>query len=134
MCSSDLIGNVNMTFCGVAANHNGNENLDYVYSGSQLVTPMSGTLAAEVGDAKSFSVYPNPANDVFYISTGFQDSDPTIVRIFDLSGKQIEELNVTGNQDYPVNVSKYQKGIYYLSAVNGDQSYTQKIKIGRAHV
>lgn len=123
------IGDVHMYFCGVAANSNGNENLDYVYDGTQLVTPMSGTSTSEINGEKMFSVYPNPASDVVNISTGFTGENPTMIKLYDHTGKQITELAAANKGETNLNISNYSKGIYFLCAENGDQKLSKKIVI-----
>lgn len=126
---STNIGNVTMYYCGVAANSNGNENLDYVYNASQLITPMTGASTAELGEQQLLSVYPNPATDVLNITSDLSVSNPVMYKVFDLSGKQIQELTVSGRREYQLNISSYAKGIYYLSAENGDHNFSKKIAI-----
>lgn len=126
---STNIGNVTMYYCGVAANNNGNENLDYVYNGSQLITPMTGASTSELVEQQLFSVYPNPATDVLNIASEHTGSSPLMYKVFDLSGKQVQELTLTGKSEYQLNVSSYAKGIYYLSAENGKQKSSRKIVI-----
>ena len=122
-------GNVTMYYCGVAANNNGNENLDYVYNGSQLITPMTGASTSEPAEQQLFSVYPNPATDVLNIASEHTGSSPMIYKLCDLSGKQVQELTLTGKSEYQLNVSSYAKGIYSLSAENGNQKSSRKIVI-----
>ena len=123
------IGNITMYFCGVAANNNGNENNDYVYNSSQLITPMTGTGISEFAEGQSLSVYPNPASANVTVKTAFSDSDPVSLKLYDHRGNLVHLLNLTGNNEGAIDVSAYAKGIYFLTAESGDKKFSRKLLI-----
>ncbi|MPM07120.1 hypothetical protein SDC9_53426 [bioreactor metagenome] len=59
------------------------------------------------------SVYPNPADDYFLISTGY----PAYITIFDLNGRQV--LFTEMNEMKPVSLKSIAPGTYYVQVVSG---------------
>lgn len=63
----------------------------------------------------SFSVYPNPSEGIFTIK--FNELPSNSIRITDMNGRIIEELNVTSLKSR-IDLSTYSKGIYFLTERN----------------
>lgn len=72
-----------------------------------------------------FSVYPNPANDVLQLSS---DSEMKSVKLYDLTGKVVEQIDLNGALSQEINISNLKNGIYFLEAstVTGE-TFTSKI-------
>lgn len=68
-------------------------------------------------------VYPNPVTDYVEIS-GIKESD--LIQIIDLNGKQIIKQIVDENSE-KIDVSKLERGIYFIQVSNNNENYTQKI-------
>jgi PKD repeat protein len=68
-----------------------------------------------------FSVYPNPANDMFTIVT---DQNPSLVEIFDITGTLIFNSVRPGKT---VNISNLPKGIYLIRISANDMTATLKL-------
>ncbi len=84
---------------------------------------VSSSLIAESGQSEAvenintFSMYPNPANDIVTLK-GI--SDGSSISIYSLTGQKIKEVVSTGtNQD--VNVSKLSRGIYMVRIVASNE-------------
>lgn len=88
------IGNVTFYFAGVAANGDGHEDIgDYVYTGSQVITPAATTAIEESSSADEvLSVYPNPVLDVLNLSYQLQESGLVQVDLFDQRGRLVQRL------------------------------------------
>jgi hypothetical protein len=61
------IGNVTFYFAGVAANDDGENNNDHVYTGTQVVTPAIGTGIDEATATVRFTCFPNPVGSVLRV-------------------------------------------------------------------
>jgi len=75
---------------------------------------------------KEFDLYPNPCNS--YINISFPDTDNEIrhVQMFDISGKLIYEEN-TNQNSLQINMSSYNRGIYFIRVVSSKSEYKHKI-------
>ena len=74
---------------------------------------------------KSLSVFPNPTSDLITLSFP-NDIGDGILKIADLSGKIVKEMNFTGS-NIDVNISEFPKGMYLLSATSKSCIYRSKI-------
>jgi hypothetical protein len=94
------VGNVTFYFAGVAANGDGHDNIgDYVYTGSQVVSP-STTNSIQEADAKAghVSVYPDPVADVMNIGYELEREALVQVDLYDQSGRLVQHLLNTHRQ------------------------------------
>ena len=78
---------------------------------------------------ESFSIFPNPAKDVLNVTFETNESSDVTITITDVLGKTI--LNQTnsyseGQQTEPLDVSRLNKGYYFISIRNGDHVRTMK--------
>jgi len=64
----------------------------------------------------TIKLYPNPASSVLNIKAG--NTPVSHYAIYDITGKRIEEQNITGATDISINVENLTAGIYFI-AVNG---------------
>lgn len=105
-------GNVTVYFTGVAANGDGNEAGDYVYSGSQVLSPIT-TGVESLSLSNSLTVYPNPIKDNFNLSFELQKPENISAEILDCSGKQVLSVvrNEMINDKYSTQISLKDKGI-----------------------
>ena len=81
----------------------------------------------ENNEELSFSVYPNPASSKLIIE--FKEKLPEQVRIADLHGRNVLELNVVQSK-IEVDVSKMKRGTYFLNVSTGNSVHTKKVIIG----
>ncbi|PLW92907.1 MAG: hypothetical protein C0592_08380 [Marinilabiliales bacterium] len=65
------------------------------------------------GEELNARLYPNPANDVVYIE--FDSEKEAIVRIFDLSGRQLSETEFPAQQRMAVDISYLNAGSYIVT-------------------
>lgn len=79
---------------------------------------------SSVNDASlsGFSVYPNPVADVLRVDA----ENGSVINLLDMSGRTLETAVVKGaNVEFVV--SKYNKGVYFVQFVNGNQSLVEKV-------
>ena len=89
------------------------------YSDSAKQTTTSILLPANENADKSVKVYPNPAQDVFYIQSLNPRLDIKAVQIIDIAGKQITGWALNNNQ---INIANLPKGIYLISITVSDNN------------
>lgn len=91
------------------------------------VTAIEGTsLGINEENAEKFSVYPNPASDVLYISSTV--SEPYTVTIFDSVGKQLFTQHVQ-NRQATVDVSSLSSGLFFVEIRTKTAKTVQKVVI-----
>ena len=71
-------------------------------------------------------IYPNPATDLLWVKHSFDGKESLLVRVTDLQGRQVGDLRFGKNEipagQFPVNVSRYPAGSYFLNFVVGGKS------------
>jgi len=72
-----------------------------------------------------FSIYPNPASDLIYVKTGDMDVD---ISIYNMCGAIVKEETKLSN-DFSVDISGLQKGIYIVRLNFENSLHYQNIKI-----
>jgi uncharacterized delta-60 repeat protein len=71
------------------------------------------------------NVYPNPATNVIHIeSENFQRQ--VTIRIYDLQGRIIADHSNSNGYVFRVDVSRFNKGIYFIEVVSGEMTGKQK--------
>ncbi len=71
-----------------------------------------------------FTVYPNPANDILYI-TSKEDEDVEIM-IYDVKGQMVQQVSLPAGSD-KIDISKLVKGLYLINIQVDDEVFTKKI-------
>lgn len=127
------VGNVTFYFSGVAANNNGNENNDYVYNSSKLVTPASSTGLNETkayaktlkafvnGDGKIVLEY--ASNEVAHPRADIYDMEGRLVLSRSLESQRAGDVSILLDRPLGLNA-----GIYMIALLSGEDVYTTKIK------
>ena len=71
-------------------------------------------------------ISPNPAADVLTIKHAFTGNEAVLVRVFDLTGRQIDAVSYGKNQiptgQFSLNVSQYPQGAYFINFVQDGKS------------
>jgi len=99
----------------------------FLKSGSIIPIP-----AQKPAERNSLTVYPNPAKDYFIVRYELDNSyAEAIVRITDLTGRNIKEFNVTATHDYLIIPTEgINSGMYVVKLIlNGNEAGTQKVNI-----
>ena len=81
---------------------------------------------------EDFTIYPNPANKMFYAQINSNDATIAVMNITDVSGKQVMQQTLKlqgGTQNISVDVASLTPGLYFVSVVNNGKSSTQKLVI-----
>ena len=88
------------------------------------------TAISQVDEDVTYSVYPNPAKNVIFVS-GKEGKSIDKIKIFDLTGKVVKEKSFAGKglSQVLLNVSDLNGGLYLLTVEAGNNVYTTKIVI-----
>jgi hypothetical protein len=89
---------------------------------TQSVSACTGINANQLSNT-IISVYPNPSNGEFTIST---DSDMNLSIINNL-GQVVKEISINSSNNYNASVSNLANGIYFVVGKNNDQLISKKI-------
>ncbi len=94
---------------------------------------ITNTVSTEVVDSSlsigeykledSFKIYPNPTNDIIYISSKSSLGIEKVI-VYSISGKLLLEINEDTKE---INLKHYPKGMYFLNVVLDKGSVTKKI-------
>jgi hypothetical protein len=80
----------------------------------------------------SISIYPNPAHQMLNIDFSSNHASPLQIKVLDQMGRIIINKNtnaVQGKNIIPINVSRLQKGIYYLIINGSSNNSTHKFMV-----
>jgi hypothetical protein len=130
------IGDVTFYFAGVAANADGNETGDYVYTGSQVVNYNTLNSIATINTSTPISVYPMPVQDHFSVNYTVNTSGPVSIKLYtmqgalaaDLGSKMLAKGDYTDNFYLPANLSS---GNYLLNIESESGLSSRKILINQ---
>lgn len=106
--------------------------LDMTYIPNATVNPCSVIPGFEEYNIESFSVYPNPSDDIFLINVSLKEKEKMIMMISDVTGKLIYEHRenmATGMNRLSINASEWPAGIYTLQLTGKEITKTEKIVI-----
>jgi hypothetical protein len=94
--------------------------------------PTEVTNAVSSADDHTFSVYPNPANGLFYAVVGSSEDMKAELNVVDVSGKVIisKSVNVQkGSQAITMDASNLSAGMYFVTLNSNGKVQTQKLVI-----
>lgn len=77
------------------------------------------------GLGATINVYPNPTTSKIYIS--LEGATVTTVKLTDIMGKQLKNLQIVGSQSMEVDLSGLPRGVYTLQLVSQGKTDTRKI-------
>lgn len=81
---------------------------------------------------ESLQFYPNPNDGRFDISFNLPNKGKTVVRVVDMAGKEVfqDKLgNFSGMYEKQIDISKNNKGVYFLQVEQGDKVMMKKIVV-----
>jgi hypothetical protein len=78
------------------------------------------------------NVYPNPANDNVNVELNIPQSENLNISIVNNMGQVVDNYsmgNVSGSQNYKLDISKLSSGIYFINIQIGDKKYSKPIQV-----
>ena len=86
---------------------------------------IEGTLGTKDFSANSFSIYPNPSNNIFNIdlnnNNGFE------FEVVDITGKVIINRSKVSSNSYQLDMSQYSSGMYFINITANNKTATKKL-------
>jgi hypothetical protein len=126
-------GNLTLYYAGNATNASGTPAGDYVYTGSHLITPASGTGLERIDGDYAFRVFPNPAKQTINVHYTAWKNEPAEISLFDLGGRCLLSFPVLGGAGehlekltLPANLSP---GTYFISFKTPTEGHSKKILV-----
>lgn len=74
-----------------------------------------------------FNVFPNPAKNNITVQCG--NSTSAQITVSDITGKVVLLHQTNRNQTNSINISHLNKGMYFISIVNGKETFTKKLMV-----
>ena len=75
----------------------------------------------------SVSIFPNPSENYIYIR--YENISPESYKIFDVNGRLIYSKIINNNDDLLVDVSSYDRGLYFISIVSNQKVINLKFLV-----
>jgi subtilisin-like proprotein convertase family protein len=88
------------------------------------VTPS--TLLNEDFETNEFTIFPNPTNGIVNIRLQKNSETESVVNVIDVQGRDIMKSTLDA-QETKIDLSNFQKGIYFVKVTNGNKQTTKKI-------
>lgn len=115
----DYTGTTVTGLCG------GEEFYIVVTDGAGCVQIITVIVANKTGATKSFTLHPNPARSLVYVTVPNPDPLGMILQLEDNSGTILNSYSIKGSTG--LNVSSYPKGIYYVRIISSETTAVQKL-------
>lgn len=109
-------------------NKNNQITFGYVLSSKQKAKKAGSNNAAAIITGNTV-ITPNPAKDYFNITISNKSTGATILKLTDASGKVVLQKQLKGTGTQRVDLPSLQKGLYFVSIINGKTIDTQKLLI-----
>jgi hypothetical protein len=127
-------GPVTLYFAGNAANGNGNEGGDFIYTGSQTITPAAFNKVNVLVSSDPFSIYPNPATTTISLHYFLPKNEPVEVKLFSQSGSLacllMKSDRSAGENNELISIpAQLQGGLYLLSIETATARTCRKIMV-----
>ena len=106
------------------------DEVDYINK-NRLAAPAQpkNTAVDALADAEDqFLLYPNPTNGIFTVKWTQENQQPTVLKVYDLTGKVLhqENIRVSGQS---INLSHFTHGIYIVQIQNENTQQTRRLVI-----
>jgi len=126
-------GNVTFYAAAVAANNDGTDAGDSVYTRELTVARGITGISPIAANALQLSAYPNPAHGFLNLKYSLTSSGNTTIRLGDIDGRSIVQTisrqDAAGEQLLSLNTQHITAGIYLLSITSGSSTQTQRVII-----
>lgn len=123
---------VTLYCAGNAANEDGDEADDYIYTDSMTLTPIV-AVNEHILIESSVQVYPNPTNGQINIAYSLSKNQKVFGRLYNSQGQLVQllfaENNAAGTQNKQFDVSVLAAGLYVLQLDAGQQTVSKNIQI-----
>ncbi|HLO92530.1 MAG TPA: PKD domain-containing protein [Lentimicrobium sp.] len=119
---SNWVGNDNVKIMFETVHRRGNNLfIDNIY-----VSPSIGVTDEQLTEVKGLSIYPNPGNNYFQISSEKELKSP-VMQIISTSGKIIYSNQMVTANNWTLNTGKLPQGMYILRVISSDNTLDKKL-------
>ncbi len=129
---SENVGSVTLYTAAVAANDDGTDLGDSVYTKQITLEPIP-TGISETNNEIGISVYPNPAHERLMVNYQFAETGNSTIKLMDLRSstiaKELSRFDHIGKQVAELNIKELSPGNYLLLVSKGSKQFTQKVVI-----
>lgn len=73
-----------------------------------------------------FNIYPNPNNGIFTI---VGDNSSAVVNVYNITGENVYQENISSLSNNEINISNLNKGVYFVKLSNANNTITKKVVI-----
>lgn len=87
------------------------------------------TGMAKATEDQSLSIYPNPANNAFWVSLNSHEDGPLHLSIIDAGGRCVYTEQLSGQQRFNIDISGLQPGFYLVNMVGQQENLSSKLVI-----
>ena len=121
--------------CGNSNSYSGSNQIFLIKTDSNGVAPPTPAITItdinEHSNEQQFTLYPNPATDVVYISFSDAVTQKALVTITDVMGRVVYTEATKGLSDSPIviNTSQFIPGIYFVRVEGDEFSVTKKLVV-----
>lgn len=127
-------GNITFYVSGNAANGNGSESGDYIYTASQVASQITTGLSDIAGFRASVNVFPNPVSENFNVHFALSEPGSVQIELISIEGKICDkiasETYAPGEHEISHTLPQgLKKGNYLLSIHNNGHVINKKIMI-----
>lgn len=128
------VGDITFYASGNAANGNGNQSGDYIYTTSNIISPLGGSTALDLNKKNKIQVEYISKLSILNVEFYSSNSNNVFGKIYTIQGKYIETIlnevptnGIIKNQYYIK--SNLKSGIYIFEITQNDKKYSSKFKI-----
>jgi len=82
----------------------------------------------------SFVVFPNPSTAIFHVRKNTLVSEKSNLRLTNTLGQTIVSNEISTNQNYDMDLSNLESGIYFITITTNEKSETQKIYLAKSNM
>ncbi len=117
----------------IQSNCNASGSINSGFSATQTFTTLARLESGETDNIDyAFNIYPNPTNDHATVAFTTDTEDVYLIRLIDVTGRIIQASNYTsiiGENQYQLNLSTVDKGVYTVILQNGTTLLQSKIVV-----
>ncbi|MFN4122790.1 MAG: DUF4397 domain-containing protein [Flavobacteriales bacterium] len=103
-------------------------------AGGELI-PLPISVNVQETAPASFSLYPNPANEISFIEMNLEKSEDVVIRVKDMQGRVLatdyKGIQPAGFNRMTIDTNKLNSGVYFVELLSGNRSTVNKLVISK---
>lgn len=99
-----------------------------ISSDSVTVTVEIGTQCVSISRKGNILIFPNPANDVLFVTLDYETNEKMALEMYNLSGILVRKEKILSKTSR-IDISGLPSGVYLFRFTNGKKSYSRKVTI-----